>query len=163
MNNGERSRLSRAEAKHKPHRTEDRFFSAKSDAKTACEELTAVIRRSAIHDVMKQDLLSAVERAQGQITAITPTVSHPGAELRELTKQVQHLQVAENWVAAADRVLARLNGSGPVPVRAAVEEAQDTVMWCVRADEWNGQLTAAVSALEKAVKEAEVHASRLAG
>lgn len=163
MNNGERSRLSRAAAKHKPHRSEDRFFSAKSDAKNACEELAAVIRRSAIHEVMKKDLLEAVNRAQGLITSITPTESHPGAELRELTKQVGHLRLAETWVAAADRVLSRLNGSGPGDVRANVEQAQDTVMWCVRAEHWDGQLTSAVSALEKAVKEAEVHASRLAG
>lgn len=154
------SRLDRTTAKHKPHRTEERFFAAKSDAKQACEELRAIIQRSHIHDAMKTDLLNAVARAESEIKELTPTQSHPGSSAKELAKQVSHLNLAETWVAAADRVLIRMNGQGPANVRELVIEHQEQVMWCVRADEWDGRLTAAVTQLEKTVKEAEVHASR---
>jgi hypothetical protein len=35
-------------------------------------------------------------------------------------------------------------------------------MWCVRAQHWDGELTAATKQLEKLVKEAEAQASRVA-
>jgi hypothetical protein len=47
-------------------------------------------------------------------------------------------------------------------MRDALVESQDSVMWCVRAGHWDGQLTSAVTALETTVKEAEVHAARVA-
>lgn len=163
MSETSRTRLSRTAAKNKPHRSEDRFFAARADARNACEELRAVIRRSAIHDTMKQELLTAVERAEAMLAGLSPTVHHPGASAKEIAKQIGHLRVAEVWVAAADRVITRLHGGGPLALRQEVEERQDAVMWCVRAEKWDGQLTAAVTHLEAVVKEAEVHASRKAG
>jgi len=97
--------------------------------------------------------------AESQINEVTPTRSHPGSQLREITKQVGHLQVAENWLAASDRVMNRLGPDGPRSRRAALEEAVDTVMWHIRAGEWDGRLTAAVTQLQKAVQEAEAHAA----
>jgi leucyl aminopeptidase (aminopeptidase T) len=163
MSENSKTRLSRAAAKYKPHRSEQRFFAARTDARHACEELRSIIRRSVIHDSMKKDLLTAVARAEAMLVALSPTAHHPGATAKEIAKQVDHLRVAETWVAAADRVLTRLHGGGPVTLRHAVEECQDAVMWCVRAERWDGHLTAAVTRLEAVVKEAEVHASRKAG
>lgn len=162
MGNNETSRLTRTEAKHKPHRSEDRFFAARHDAKDQCETLRAVIRKSHIHAVMRDELLAAVDRAESRVKAVEPTQSHPGAEIRQLSKEIGHLQLAEQWVAAADRVLMRLNGHGPADLRQQLEEAQEAVMWCVRANEWNGQLTAAGTQLQERVREAEVYASRIA-
>jgi len=162
MSNNETSRLTRAAAKHKPHRSEDRFFAARNDAKAQCETLRAAIRKSHIHDVMRKDLLEAVDRAESQVKSVEPTQSHPGAEIRQLAKEIEHLLLAEQWVAAADRVLGRLNGQGPADLKMRLEEAQEAVMWCVRANEWNGQLTAAGAQLQEQVREAEVHASRIA-
>lgn len=162
MSNNETSRLTRAEAKHKPHRSEDRFFAARHDAKAQCETLRATIRKSSIHSVMRHELLAAVDRAESLVKSVEPTQSHPGAEIRQLSKEIGHLMLAEQWVSAADRVLGRLNGHGPGDLRARLEEAQEAVMWCVRANEWNGQLTAAGTQLQNQVREAEVHASRIA-
>lgn len=159
-NGRERSRADRDAAKHKPHRTEERFYKAKKDAQHACEELRARIQRSQIHDAVRKELLDAVASAESQIADVSLTRSHPGAELRELTKEVGHLQVAETWLAGADRVLNRLGSDGPRSQRAAVEEQVDTVMWHVRAGEWDGRLTAAVTGLQQAVQEGEVHAAR---
>ncbi len=158
-----RSRLSRNAAKHKPHRTEERFFAARGDARHACEELRSIIRRSSIHDAMKHDLLTAVARAEARLSGLTPTASHPGASAKEIGKHVGHLRIAEVWIAAADRVLGRMSGAGPTALRRELEERQEAVMWCVRAEKWDGHLTAAVTQLEVTVKEAEVYASRKAG
>lgn len=157
------TRESRLAAKHRPHRSEDRFFAAKTAARHACEELTQSIRRSHIHDVMKSALLMAVGRAENRLQHIAPTSDHPGAEVKALTKEVAHLQLAETWIAAGDRVISRLGPVNSSGVRTAVEEAQDAVIWCVKADRWNGDLTIAVSQLQSAVQDAEVHASRAAG
>ncbi|MCF8531280.1 MAG: hypothetical protein K9G69_08330 [Candidatus Nanopelagicales bacterium] len=162
MSNNETSRLTRADAKHKPHRSEDRFFAARNEARAQCETLRAAIRKSHIHAVMRDDLLAAVDRAESMVKAVEPTQSHPGAEIRQLSKEIEHLHLAEQWVAATDRVLGRLNGQGPADIRARLEESQEAVMWCVRANEWNGQLTAAGTQLQEIVREAEVHASRIA-
>jgi hypothetical protein len=116
-----------------------------------------------MHEASKQDLLRAVARAEAMVAALTPTAHQPGARAKEIAKQVGHLRMAETWVSAADRVLTRLRGGGPANVRREVEERQDAVLWCVRADRWGGRLTAAVTELEAVVKEAEVHASRKAG
>jgi hypothetical protein len=70
--------------------------------------------------------------------------------------------LAHTWVAAGERVLGRLGANGAKGLRDAVVESQDSVMWCVRAGHWDGQLTSTVTALEVCVKEAEVHAARVA-
>ena len=49
-------------------------------------------------------------------------------------------------------------GLGPWAARL---EAQDTVMWHVRAQSWNGELTAATTNLQKLVQEAEAEVERL--
>lgn len=161
-NSRERSRADRDAAKHKPHRTEERFYKAKKDAQHACEELRARIQRSHLHDAVRKELLDAVAAAESQIAEVSLTRSHPGAQLRELTKEVGHLQVAETWLAGADRVLERLGPDGPKSPRAVVEEEVDTVMWHIRAGEWDGRLTAAVTGLQRAVQDGEVHAARAA-
>jgi hypothetical protein len=66
-------------------------------------------------------------------------------------------------VSSAERVLTRLGTSATTKMRDGLLEAQDTVMWCVRAEHWDGQLTAAVTELQKRVQEAEALASRVAG
>lgn len=162
MSSNETSRLTRTEAKNKPHRSEDRFFAARHSATTRCQNLRATIRKSHIHSVMRNELLEAVDQAENSIKLVAPTQSHPGAEIRKLSKQIGHLVSAQQWVAAAERVLGRFKGSGPGELRARLEEAQEAVMWCVRAKAWNGQLTAAGSQLRHRVREAEVHASRTA-
>lgn len=161
-NGRERSRADRDAAKHKPHRTEERFYKAKHDAQHACEELRARIQRSAIHEAVRKELLAAVGAAESRINEVSLTRSHPGSELRDLTKEVGHLQVAETWLAGADRVLSRLGPDGPRTPRAVVEQEVDTVMWHVRAGEWDGRLTAAVTGLQQAVQDAEAHAARVA-
>lgn len=158
-NGREKSRAERDAAKHKPHRTEERFYKAKHDAQHACEDLRSSIKRSHIHDAVRKELLAAVSEAEAQINGVSPTRSHPGAELRELTKEVGHLQVAENWLAAADRVVERLGPNGPKSQLSAVEEGVDAVMWHIRAGEWDGRLTAAVTQLQRIVQEAETHAA----
>ena len=161
-NGRERSRADRDAAKHKPHRTEERFYKAKHDAQHACEELRARIQRSAIHEAVRKELLSAVVSAESRINEVSLTRSHPGSQLRDLTKEVGHLQVAETWLAGADRVLSRLGPDGPRTPRAVVEQEVDTVMWHIRAGEWDGRLTAAVTGLQQAVQDAEAHAARVA-
>jgi len=161
-NGRERSRADRDAAKHKPHRTEERFYKAKHDAQHACEELRARIQRSSIHEAVRKQLLAAVASAESRINEVTLTRSHPGAQLRDLTKEVSHLQVAETWLAASDRVLSRLGANGPRSARARVEQEVDTVMWHVRAGEWDGRLTAAVTGLQQAVQDAEAHAAHVA-
>jgi len=155
------SRTSRIEAKYKGHRSEDRFFAARNDAKQACENLRTAIRKSQIHTVMRDELLQAADRAEALVKGVEPTQVHPGAEIRQLAKEIEHLQLAEQWVAAADRVLNRLGTEGPAAARTDLEQAQDAVMWCVRAGEWNGQLTAAGTQLQKVVAEGEIHAARV--
>lgn len=155
------SRTSRIEAKYKGHRSEDRFFAARNDAKQACENLRTAIRKSQIHTVMRDELLQAADRAEALVKGVEPTQIHPGAEIRQLAKEIEHLQLAEQWVAAADRVLNRLGAEGPAAARSDLEQAQDAVMWCVRAGEWNGQLTAAGTQLQKVVAEGEIHAARV--
>lgn len=110
---------------------------------------------------MRDELLQAVDRAEALVKGVEPTQVHPGAEIRQLAKEIEHLQLAELWVAAADRVLSRLGDSGPTQPRKELEEAQEAVMWCVRANEWNGKLTAAGTQLQKVVAEAEIHAARV--
>jgi hypothetical protein len=155
------SRLSRIAAKEVPHRKTGRFFAAKTDVKHSCEQLVHDVKRSALHDSMKTDLLNAVDRVHQALHDLTEDTPGGRNELVELEKQVEHLLLAEKWVNAAERVLVRLGSDGNKEVRDAVLEEQDKVMWCVRADQWDGQLTSALSALTKQVQEAEAHASRV--
>jgi len=155
------SRLSRIAAKEVPHRKTGRFFAAKTDVKHSCEQLVHDVKRSALHDSMKTDLLNAVDRVHQALHDLTEDTPGGRNELVELEKQVEHLLLAEKWANAAERVLVRLGSDGNKEVRTSVLEAQDKVMWCVRADQWDGQLTSALSALTKQVQEAEAHASRV--
>ena len=161
MSNNTTSRTSRIEAKYKGHRSEERFFAARNNAKQACQNLRTAIRKSHIHTVMRDELVQAADRAEALVKDVEPSRVRPGAGIRQLAKEIEHLQFAEQWVAAADRVLSRLGNSGPVDARSKLEQAQDAVKWCVRANEWNGQLTAAGAQLQKAVAEAEIHAARV--
>jgi hypothetical protein len=56
----------------------------------------------------------------------------------------------------------RLGPDGPRFPRAALEEAVDTVMWHIRAGEWDGRLTPAVTELQRAVQDAETYAAHIA-
>ena len=103
-----------------------RFYKAKHDAQHACEDLRAKIQRSNIHDAVRHELFRAVDAAESQISEVALTRSHPGSRLRDITKDVGHVQVAETWLAAADRVLGRLGPDGPRSLRVAIDEAVDT-------------------------------------
>jgi len=156
-----KSRLSRIAAKEVPHRKSDRFFAAKSEVKASCEQLSLDVKRSALHEAMKNDLLQAVDRVHQLLHDVTEDTPGGRNEMVELEKQVEHLMLAEKWANAAARVLDRLGASGDKESRDSVLEAQDAVMWCVRADQWDGQLTSALSVLTVAVQEAEANASRV--
>ena len=157
------NRLSRVAAKEVPHRSDERFFAAKADVKKACEDLLHDLRHSSAHAPMVADLETAVKRVQQQVKDITPDEPKATSAVKDMAKEVQHLQVAENWVSATERVLTRLGSSVTQDMRDGLLEAQDTVMWCVRAQHWDGELTAATSKLQKLVQEAEAHASRVTG
>ncbi len=157
------NRLSRTAAKEVPHRSDERFFAAKADVKKACEDLLHDLRHSSAHEPMVADLVTAVNRVQQQLKDITPDQPKASSAVRDIAKEVQHLQLAETWVSSTERVLTRLGSGANKDMRDGLLEAQDTVMWCVRAEHWDGQLTAAVTQLQKLVQEAEAHASRVAG
>ncbi len=157
------NRLTRVTAKEVPHRTDERFFAAKTDAKKACENLLHDLRHSSAHAPMVTDLVTAVHRMQQQLKDITPDVPKASSEVRDMAKEVQHLQLAHTWVSATERVFTRLGASCSHEMRDELLECQDTVMWCVRAQHWDGELTAAVTKLQKMVQHAEVHAARVAG
>jgi hypothetical protein len=156
------NRLSRTAAKEVPHRTDERFFAAKADVKKACENLLHDLRHSSAHPPMVADLVTAVNRVQQQLKDITPDETKASSAVRDMGKEVQHLQLAETWVSATERVLTRLGTNGSHEERDRLLEAQDTVMWCVRAQRWDGELTAATTDLKKLVQEAEAHAARVA-
>ena len=157
-----RSRLARIVAKQVPHRTSDRFFAAKSAAKSDCEQLIVEVRRAHMHDATPAELLRAAERVQRELHEITLETPDARNAVVDLDKQIQHLRLAERWVSAAERVVTRLGSNGSKAVRDSVLEAADTVMWCVRAERWNGKLTASLTVLEQVVRDAEVHAARSA-
>ncbi len=155
------NRLSRSAAKHKPHRSDERFFSARSDVKKACEDLLHDLRNSTAHAPMVADLETAVKRMEQQLADISPDEPKASSTVRDMAKEMQHLQIAHTWVAATERVLSRLGSSAPHAMRDELLEAQETVMWNVRAQHWDGDLTAATTRLQDLVKEAEAHASRV--
>ena len=155
------NRLSRTAAKEVPHRADERLFAAKADVKKACEDLLHELRHSSAHAPMVADLTTAVNRVQQQLKEITPDEPKASSSVRDMAKEVQHLQVAETWVSATERVLTRLGTSATHDMKDGLLEAQDTVMWCVRAQHWDGELTAATKQLDKLVKEAEAQAARV--
>lgn len=154
------SRLSRTAAKEVPHRAADRFFAAKSAARTACEQLAHDVRRAPMHEAKRLDLLRAIERVQRELNQVTLETPDARAVVVDLEHQVQHLQVAEKWISASDRVLDRLGNHGSRAVREDLVQAQETVMWCVRAEHWDGQLTAALTGLQSTTQLAEAQAAR---
>lgn len=156
------NRLTRIAAKEVPHRADERLFAAKADVKKACENLLHDLRHSSAHESMIADLVTAVNRVLQQLKDVTPDIPKASSEVREMSKDVSHLQLAETWVSATERVLTRLGAGAAREMRDGLLEAQDTVMWCVRAQHWDGQLTAAVTQLQKLVQEAEVQAARVA-
>ncbi len=143
-----------------PHRTQDRFYKAKHDAQHACEDLRAKIQRSNIHDAVRHELLRAVDAAESQINEVALTRSHPGSRLRDITKDVGHLQVAETWLLPPRTAFSAASApDGPRSSRTAIDEAVDTVMWHIRVCEWDGRPTPAVTELQRAVQEAEAQAA----
>ena len=157
------NRLSRIAAKEVPHRQDERFFAAKADVKKACEDLLHDLRHSSAHAPMIADLTTAVKKVEQQLKDITPDEPKASTTVRDMAKEVQHLQLAETWVSATERVLTRLGPNAPHDMRDGLLEAQDSVMWHVRAEHWDGDLTAAITNLQALVKDAETHAARVAG
>lgn len=155
-----RNRLSRLAAKEVPHRQDSRLFAAKSSVTTAIEDLTTVVRKAHIHDAARNDLLGALQRAEHQLHDITPSTSGATGAVKDLAKQVDHLQLAEKWIAGSTRVLERLGANGAKATRDLLEERQESVLWCVRAAHWDGDLTTAVKQLQQATQEAEAQAAR---
>ena len=86
MSNNTTSRTSRIEAKYKGHRSEDRFFAARNNAKQACENLRTAIRKSHIHRVMRDELLEAADRAEALVKDVEPTQIHPGCRDSSVSK-----------------------------------------------------------------------------
>ena len=122
-----KNRLSRAAAKSVPHRSNERFYSARADVKKACEDLRYLLRTSSVHAVMVADFMTAVDRAEHELQEISPDETKATSAVRELGKEVQHLQIAETWVGAADRVLDRLGARAPHALR-------DEHLWVPTAD-----------------------------
>lgn len=157
-----KNRLSRTAAKEVPHRSNERFYSARSDVKKACEDLQHLLRMSSAHEVVVRDFETAVGRIEQDLQNISPDESKATSTLRDMGKEVQHLQVAETWVSATDRVLERLGDAASHKMRDELLEAQERVMWCVRAEHWDGELTSTTTQLQALVQEAEAHAARVA-
>jgi chromosome segregation ATPase len=155
-----RNRLSRLAAKEVPHRQDGRLFAAKSAVTTLIENLTTTVRRANLHEAARNDLLGALQRAEHVLHDITPATSGATGAVKELAKQVDHLQLAEKWIAGSSRVLERLGANGSKNVRDRLEELQESVLWCVRATHWDGELTTAVKQLQHATQEAEAQAAR---
>jgi len=154
-----RNRLSRIAKKKVPHRSDRRFFAAKTHVRSEFENLQHDLRHSCAHPPVIADFLHALASVEVVMHELVP--SDPGAkdEVRDLTKLVQHLRLAETWVTASERVLIRLGVRATPEQRCEIEASRDTVMWCVRAGHWDGQLTAAIGSLQLVVLEAEAHAA----
>lgn len=157
-----KNRLSRTAAKEVPHRSHERFYSARADVKKACEDLLHLLRTSPAHDLVVRDFVTAVDRLLKELHEVSPDEPKASSHVREMAKEAQHLQVAEVWVAAADRVLERLGARANHQVRDELLEAQERVMWCVRAQHWDGELTSTTTQLQHLVQQAEAHAARVA-
>jgi hypothetical protein len=157
-----RNRLTRTAAKQVPHRSHERFYAARADVKRACEDLIHLLRMSTAHQVVISDFMTAVMRVEHDLHALAPDEPKVTSAVREMGKEVQHLQVAQTWVAAADRVLDRLGTRAPHGQRDALLEARERVMWCVRAQHWDGELTSTTTQLQSLVQDAEATAARVA-
>lgn len=157
-----KNRLSRTAAKEVPHRSNERFYSARADVRKSCEDLLHLLRTSAAHEVVVADFTAAVDRLMQDLAQISPDEPKASSAVRDMGKEVQHLQVAETWVAATDRVLERLGAHASNGTRDALLEAQERVMWCVRAQHWDGELTSTTTQLQALVQDAEAHAARVA-
>ncbi len=157
-----KNRLSRTAAKEVPHRSDERFYSARADVRKSCEDLLHLLRTSSAHEVVVADFTTAVDRLMQELAQISPDEPKASSTVRDMGKEVQHLQVAETWVAAADRVLERLGAHASHTMRDGLLEAQERVMWCVRAQHWDGELTSTTTQLQGLVQDAEAHAARVA-
>lgn len=157
-----KNRLSRTAAKEVPHRSDERFYSARADVRKSCEDLLHLLRTSSAHEVVVADFTTAVDRLMQDLAQISPDEPKATSTVRDMGKEVQHLQVAETWVAATDRVLERLGAHASHAMRDALLEAQERVMWCVRAQHWDGELTKTTTQLQGLVQDAEAHAARVA-
>lgn len=155
------NRLSRTAAKEVPHRGDHRYFAAKAEVRTLTEDLEHDLRHSAAHAPVVADFRHALAQVADLLHDLDPHADGARNQVRDLAKEVQHLALAHTWVSHGERVRVRLSVHGPHAVREALDQAQDSVVWCVRAGHWDGQLTAAVTVLERAVKDAEVHAARV--
>jgi chromosome segregation ATPase len=155
-----RNRLSRLAAKEVPHRQDSRLFAAKAAVTTSIEDLTSMVRRAHVHDAARNDLLNALQRVEQQLHDITTHTDGATGAVKDLAKQVEHLQLAEKWIAGSSRVLERLGDNGSKALRGQLEEMQESVLWCVRATHWDGELTTAVKQLQKATQDAEAQAAR---
>lgn len=157
-----RNRLSRIAKKRVPHRGDHRFFAAKAHVRSECESLQHDLRHSCAHPPVIADFLHALETVETVLHDLGP--HDPGArdEVRELTKLVQHLRLAETWVTASERVSMRLGVHATHDQRIGIEESREAVVWCVRAGHWDGQLTAAIGSLQRIVLEAEARAALVA-
>jgi DNA-binding FrmR family transcriptional regulator len=154
------NRLSRLAAKEVPHRIESRLFAAKSAVTSATEDLMSTVRKAHVHEAVRTAFLQAAQRVEQRLHDITVQTEGATSAVKDLGKEVKHLELAEKWVAASGRVMERLGDNGGKAVMAKLEELQEQVLWLVRADHWDGQLTAAVKRLQKATQDAEAKASR---
>lgn len=157
-----KNRLSRVAAKEVPHRAHERFYSARADAKRVCEDLLHLLRTSPAHEVVVRDFVTAVNRLMQDLQHVSPDEPKARSTVRDMGKEAQHLQVAEVWVAGADRVLDRLGPRASHQMRDELLEAQERVLWCVRAQHWDGELTSTTTRLQLLVQQAEAHAARVA-
>jgi hypothetical protein len=157
-----RNRLSRIAKKKVPHRGDHRFFAAKAHVRAECENLEHDLRHSCAHPPVLADFRHALEAVDVALHDVGP--HDPGAkdEVRDMTTLVQHLRLAETWVTASERVLIRLGVRATHAQLMEIEEARESVMWCVRAGRWDGQLTAMVSILQRCVLDAEARAALVA-
>ena len=154
-----RNRLSRIAKKQVPHRGDHRFFAAKAHVRAECESLQHDLRHSCAHPPVLSEFRQALDAVEVALHDLGP--HDPGAkdEVREMTTLVQHLRLAETWVTASERVLIRLGARATHAQRTELEEARESVMWCVRAGHWDGQLTATISILQRCVLNAEARAA----
>ena len=154
------NRLSRLAAKEVPHRVESRLFAAKSSVTSALENLTTTVRKAHVHEAVRTAFLQAIGRVEQRLQDISTQTEGATSAVKDLGKEVTHLELAEKWVAASGRVLERLGDNGGKAIIAKLEELQEQVLWLVRADHWDGQLTAAIKRLQKETQDAEAKASR---
>jgi hypothetical protein len=82
-----------------------RFWSRRSGALCALDVSGVGFAEECAHAPMVADLVTAVNRVQQQLKDITADEPKASSAVRDMAKEVQHLQVAETWVSATERVL----------------------------------------------------------